>query len=90
MRKNQVNLDPRFTRWDSEEIRCSEDLGGKLREGPAGTESPGDQNTAPDPLALPPAVLGKEPSSSCSQLHCCHYRGAFDVMKEGGENKTIA
>lgn len=84
MRKKKVRLDPWFPMWDCEEIRCSEDLGGKLREGPADTESSRDQNADPDILALALAVLGKESSSPCSQPH---YRGALDVMKEAGENK---
>lgn len=86
MRMNKVRLDPWFTVWESEEIRCSEVLGGKLKEGPAGTESSKDQNTDPDTLALSPAIL-EESSSSYSQPHCCHYRGDFDVTKEGRENK---
>lgn len=87
IRKNKVRLNPWFTVWESEEIRCSEVLGRKPKEGPAGTESSKDQNTDPDTLALPPAILKKESSSSYSQPHCCHYRGAFDVTKEGRENK---
>lgn len=56
------------------EIRCSEDLGSKLREVPAGTGSFRDQNAHPDTFAVAPLLLSDPPT---------HYPGSMMRTWEG-------
>ena len=53
---------------ECEQVMGSRNLESKLRKGPVRTESSRNQDAGREVLAFAPAVLGKESSSSCSEL----------------------
>lgn len=60
--------------WESEEMRCSKNLGARLREEPAGMESSRDQDIDPDIVSFHPSphrqqLQGEASSSPCAKPH---------------------